>query len=286
MNNVYLGIITDKGQFKNLEELTSIYNYFDGLAVTYHGSPNDEEFKLLNERKGCGFIECIKYFGHHSHSMNHFLFNPIVRVNDTIILRDSSERINIEFASNIKPFVKMLENNNINTVYQHSKLLLFRRFPFQSFNSTPHWGFSGARDNKIQIEKMGWFKEDKEYCYSVRNDTRDKYHFVDAFMRYYLILDSNHNLLGLENFGNPSQLFPILEQQRMSFLLYLQELGINNDVDTIKNWLLSKEDDWKLPDKMKEYINSILILNQFYRYHVLNDLTVSPDIAAPIVKIS
>ena len=175
----------------------------------------------------------------------------------------------------------MLDNNGVNTVYQYSKLLFFKRFPHQQFSNTPHWGFSGAQDKKISIEFQKWFEKDSEYCYSVRNETRDKYHFINAFMRYYLMIDSNHNLLGLENFGNPTELFPILEAQRMEFILYLNQLGIENTGQSLDSYIQING----LNDKLKIFFNNNLILNQWYRYHFLNDLTVSPDIAAPIVKI-
>lgn len=283
MHKVYIGIITDKGEFGNLNALTAPWSHFDGLAVTYHGKTADHEYKLLNARKGQGFVELMKYTGNHSLSMNYFLFNPSIKIGDWILLRDSCERVNDDFAFNIKVFIRNLENLQINSVYQRSKLLLFKRFPHQEFSGTPHWGFKGAQGKSILIENQGWFARDEDYCYSVRDVNRGPYHFIDAFMRYYLINDSNHNLLGLENFGNPQQLFPILEQRRMEFLFYLQELGINNDIVSLRDYLVDTE---LLPDKMKYFINNNLILNQFYRYWCLDDLTVSPDIKAPIIQIN
>lgn len=281
MSKIYLAISTDTREYENLKELTSVWESFDGLAVTYHGNTEDDAYKLLSERKKEGFIECIPYFQHHSHDLNHILFNPIIKLNNILILRDSGERLSTEFASNIRPFVKMLENNGINTVYQYSKLLMFRRFCHQWFTNTPHWQFNGAQPKMIEIEKTGWFKDDKEYCYSVRNEKRDKYHFINHFVSYYLILDGNHNLLGLENFGNPQELFPILEQQRINFLFYLQTLGIDNNINSLHEYVKQNG----LNDKLKEFFNNNLILNQWYRFTFLNDLTVSPDLRAPIVKI-
>ena len=78
------------------------------------------------------------------------------------------------------------------------------------------------------------------------------------------------------------KLFPILEQQRLTFLLYLQELNVNNDIQSLKDYLINTE---PLPPKMQDFINNILILNQFYRYWCLDDLNVSPDIRAPLQKL-
>ncbi len=281
MSKVYIFIST-QNEFENIKELTSVYEHFDGICAVDHFS-NDGTYKLLKERCKDGFVEQIPYYGAHQHDLNHLLFNPKIKIGDWILLRDSSERINPNFASNIRPFINHLRNLRINSLIQRSKLLLFRRFPQQFFSSSPHWGFQGGRDNYADISQATWFADDKEYCYSVRDETRNKYHFIDAFMRYYLINDSNHCLLGIENFNNPKETFIQLEQERLDFLLYLQELGINNDVDSLGGYLGLLN---PLPERMKYFINSNLILNQFYRYYILNDLTVSPDIKAPIVKIS
>jgi hypothetical protein len=281
-NKIYLAIST-QNEKKNINELTSVWYSFDGICAVDHFS-NDGTYEILKSRCKDGFVEQIPYYGHHSHDLNHILFNPKIKIGDWILLRDSSERVDNNFAFNIRPFIKILEQQGVNSVYQRSKILMFRRFPHQCFSSTPHWGLQGAQSKIMAIEKqLNLFHDDKEYCYSVRDEIRDKYHFVDAFMRYYLIIDSNHNLLGLENFGDPNELFPKLEKQRISFLDLLNSIGVNNDINSLKLYLLSNRE--VLSDVFKDFINNNLILNQFYRYHVLDDKTVSPDIAAPIVKI-
>lgn len=282
MSKIYLALSTDEKELNNIQELTSVYNDFDGLAVTFHGNTDSDAYKVILERKKDGFVVTLPYYGHHAHDLNNILFHPVVKIGDWILLRDSAERVNPDFSFNIRPFIKMLEEAGINTVYQYSKLLLFKRFPHQCFLHTPHWGFQGAQNKMISIEKQSWFTEDKEYCYSMRNETRGKYHFIDSFMRYYLINDSNHNLLGLENFGDPAKLFPILENRRMDFLLYLIKVGVNNDVESVKEFFKTQG----LTPELKVFLNTNLILNQFYRYHILNDLSVSPDIASPIVEIT
>src|SRR5688572_30650750 len=146
MSKIYLIISTDEKEYDNIKELTGIWNDFDGLGVTFHGSNHSVAYKLLEERKKSGFVECIPYFGAHDHDLNHILFNPIIKIGSWLLKIDSSERLNPFFTSNIKPFIKMLENNGVNTVYQRSKLMLFRRWPHQAFSSTPHFGFSGGQN--------------------------------------------------------------------------------------------------------------------------------------------
>lgn len=284
---IFVGIIT-QNEKKNMEELTSCTDHFDGLAVTDHYSA-DGTYELLESKKGYGFVEQIKYLGHNSHSMNHFLFNPKIEVGDWVLLRDSLERIDPDFASGIRGFVTMLESNGINTVYQYSKLLLFKRFAQQHFQSTPHWGFVGARPGGIQIDKTGWYQKDEEYCYSVRNKNRDKYHFVMAYLRYYMILDSNHSLLGLEkNIPAGSDIektFKIREQIRMGFRKELIENGFSPDVDGVK-LLLSQARLTGLPKWAVAYFNTEKILNDVWRHEVLGLEDFNDDHAwGNIVKI-
>lgn len=261
MSKVFLAISTGSGELDNLKELTSNYYNFDGLAVTYHGDKEDEEYKLLDSRKGIGFVEIIPYYGHHGHDLNHILFNPIIDQSSWLLLRDSSERINPKFSADLKNFILSLEQNNVNTVYNYSKLLLFKRFPHQFFVNTPHWGLSGAHGNILKLDETGWFKSEEEYCYSNRNKNRDKYHFVFHYLRYYCLLDSNHCLLGCEQ---DQDRFNQRESLRRQFRAYCDGLGIlPMTIDKFK-WLYNN----KLDD-IKEYLNKEKILNDAVRYLVL-----------------
>lgn len=280
MSNIYIAIST-QNQENNIKDLTSVYQDFDGICAVDHFS-TDGTYNVLSERCKNGFVAQIPYYGHHAHDLNHIILNPKIKLGDWVLLRDSCERINTNFASNIRPFINMLENNGVNTVYQHSKLLLFRRFPHQFFTSTPHWGFNGGQNKIIAIEKQTWFKEDTEYCYSVRNQ-RAPYSWVDHYMRYYLILDSNHNLLGAENFGEPKSIFEQKEYIRINFLYYLDKHNVNHTVDDFLLFLNNQKD---LCDELKWYINNIRIINDFYRYHILkNTDNLTDDITRPCQQI-
>jgi hypothetical protein len=262
MNKVYIGLIT-QNEKSNIDELTSVAQHFDGLAAVDHKS-NDGTFELLDARKGEGFVEQIPYYSHHAHSMNHFLFNPKIEIGDWVLLRDSSERINEDFAKQIKEFVLVLGAQGINSIYQYSKLLLFRRFPNQFFICTPHWGFQGARGNAVQVEKTNWFKSDEDYCYSVRNQKRDKFHFVGAYLRYYLILDSNHLMLGVELAEKLGLTYADMEKRRMEFLVWLSSKGYSLSVSGVDALLQDG-----LDEQGKEFFRKEKILNDYYRYHCL-----------------
>jgi hypothetical protein len=270
MSKIFIGLITGPNEYGNLLELCSVSQHFDGLAVTYHGQTDDPEYKLLNASKKDGFVECIPYVGNHAHSMNHFLYNPKIEMGSWVLLRDSTERIAEFFAQNIRGFVDTMEKQGINSIYQYSKLLLFKRFSHQFFNGTPHWGFNGARPGAISIEATGWFKADEEYCYSTRAK-RDKFHWVGAYFRYYLLPDSNHTLLGNCNRpheGTEVEIFQRREVMRNAFRDEMRRRGAKLDCDAIITYWMATP----LDDKMRAFVNGDKILNDAYRYFVLNDL--------------
>lgn len=264
MSKVFIGIIT-QDQKQNIEELTSVYRWFDGLAAVDHFS-TDGTYDILMERAKSGFVERIPYWGSHSHSMNHFLLNPKIELGDWILLRDSSERVAESFAKDIRNFIAVMEAQNIATIYQYSKLLLFRRAPHQFFHSTPHWGFQGARQNTIQIEKMNWFKTDEDYCYSVRNKNRDSRHFVGAYLRYYLLTDSNHPMLAIDKAEAEGITYADREMRRILFLQYLRNKNIPATVDGVKE-LMSQAMD----DECKNFFRKEKILNDTFREFQLKD---------------
>ncbi len=268
-NKIYIGLITDNSQFDNIKALTEVYDYFDGLVVTYHSDGNSKEedtWKLLNERKKDGFINVDSFIQNHAHSMNRFLLDPrIVEYRDWILLRDSAERINTEFAANIRGFLNEVIQNNIQTVYNYSKCLLFQKTPDLFFHGTPHWGLQGVSGNNLALETFGGiFANETNYCYSVRGETRPQDHWIGHFLKYYLYQVSNHMLLGNEN--NHAQYYKSESMRRgfRSFLINECGLGpVLKHEDLIAYWKNNP-----LTDKHKEFINKESILNNAYHYFV------------------
>lgn len=261
MSKIFLGLIT-QNQKDNIEELTSIHHFLDGIFAVDHYS-SDGTFEILKERKGQGDIIQLPFLQNHSWSMNGFLLNPKLRPGNWIILRDSGERINPEFASKIRSFILELEKRNINTVYQYSKCLMFKKFEHQFFQSSPHWGLLNAQPHYLATENCENFQNPKDYCYSIRNDIRPDDHFIDHFLKYYLYDSSNHLLLGREQ--NQSE-FHVHEQVRYKFKEYCERvLNIELSVKALLSYLLEND----LTYNLKWFINFESILNNFYCYHIL-----------------
>lgn len=273
MSKIFIGIMT-QNQAKNIDELTSVWKYFDGLAATDHFS-TDGTYEILKSRAGDGFVDQIPYFGHHAHSLNHFLFNPKIKIGDWIVLRDSSERINENVAKVIREAVDTLESKGINTLYQWSKVLMFRRYPRQFFVNTPHWGLQGAAQPAIDAnEFFAVLGGEEDHFYSIRNKNRDPRHFVNHYYRYYTMMDSNHCLLGIENRGpNTQENFAKREKTRWQFIIRMNELGLSMEKDAFITYLSGGNID----DQIRQCINDEKILNDFYRENILKDSSFKDD---------
>lgn len=262
---IWLGVISNDKEYINLDELTKdIWQDFDGLAMIIHNQYGkfSEIENLLLPRIKDGFIIKRDYLYHNGHSMNEFLFNPKIQLGDWIILRDSNERLNPYFSKDLRNFISFLESKNINSVYQHSKLLMFRRWFNQQFVNGLHWGLLGAQPMGISIENFEEFALDENCAFSLRNKNRPKEHRFLHEARYLINYGAN---------GNHLQLFwPIHDQLEVhqnefyKFLQYLDELKIK-DVDLWGKYLQNNT----LTEKMKYHINLERPLRNYYRYYVL-----------------
>lgn len=253
---LYLGLITQNAE-KDIEELTSVYDSFDGLAAVVHEPCEDNTFNILESRKKEGFVIKRPFLYHHAHSMNEFLFNPAIKMGDWICLRDSAERLNPTFAADLKSFVGGISAGGIESVWHKGKLLLFRRWFNQQFFNGLHWGLYGAGPG-IQLPD-----EDERYAYSVRNKTRPKDHRYRHEVFYLINYGANGNHLQLF-WNNPKDL-EYHQKEFVKFLDYLSELGCY-DVDEWGIWLKHN----KMNARMSHFINLERPLRNYYRYYILN----------------
>lgn len=247
----------------NIDDMTrEITPYIDGLIFVDSGS-TDGTRELLEYRKGDGEIISLPWMANHGWSMQAFLNSDKMQPGDYFIVLDSSERLNIKFAQNLREFIKLLNIRNINGVYHYSKFVIGKYFPHLTFINSPHWSLIGVQPNLIRLEDS--FPNPKDCIYSVRNETRPKDHFIDHFVKYYLNKISNHLLLGREN--NEAE-FRVHEEVRNKFRLYcLRELNINPlNVNSLLEYFQKNE----LVYQTKWFINFERILNDFYCYRILN----------------
>lgn len=246
---------------EDIDELTKdIYKCFNGLIFVDHHS-NDGTKELLESRRGDGEIISLPWTNNHSWSMNAFLNSDKMQPNDWFVLLDTSERMDVDFAHSLKGFIREFEKRNIQSVYHYSKLVIAKYNSDLVFFGSPHWGLHGTRDHKIKLEDCS----KQVYIYSVRGDKRPKDHFVNHFVKYYLYKNSNHLLLGRENAYDE---FRVHEEIRNKFRLHcFNDLNIYPlNTTTLLHYLKNNE----LKYETKWFLNFEPILNDFYRYRVLN----------------
>jgi hypothetical protein len=262
MSKLWLIGIT-QNSLKDIDEMTAdIMPFINGLVFVDHFS-NDGTKELLDSRKGDGEIISIPFLNNHSWSMNACLNSDKIQLNDWFILLDSSERLSIDFATNISNFIKELEKYNVKTVYHYSKLVMAQYNPNMMFIGSPHWGLHNAQSPASRLEDS--FPIPRHCIYSTRNQTRPADHWINHFLKYYLYKTSNHLLLGRED--NIKE-FSVHEEIRNKFRIYcLDILNINPlKVDSLLEYCKNNTLDYQI----KWFFNFEPILNDFYCYRVLS----------------
>lgn len=261
---IYLCGIT-QNDYQNIEELTSIYNYFDGLIFVDGGS-TDGTKELLESRKKDGSIIYRKWTNDHDYQMNEFLRQGSMQIGDWFFIRDSRERFNENWIKNIKNLINELEINNIQSVYNYGKGFGFKYYDDMFFFGTPHWGLNGARQNTIDLSNY-FSEEKKEHTWRLKDGegNRSESNFIDHFAKYYYVYGrSNHMILGREN--NIEE-YQKAENNRQKFRLYCNKLGLDFNLNSLKTFL--SDDKWKEDKIFVSMFNSEEILKTFYRWHVL-----------------
>lgn len=251
--------------YQNIEELTSIYNYFDGLIFVDGGS-TDGTKELLESRKKDGAVIYRKWTNDHDFQMNEFLRQGPIKIGDWFFIRDSRERFNEDWIKNIKNLVNEFIKNKIKSVYNYGKGFAFEYYDDMFFLGTPHWGLNGARQNSIDLSHH-FDEEKKEHTWRLKDGegSRKESNFIDHFAKYYYVYGrSNHMLLGRENDRNS---FEMVENNRQNFRSYCNKIGLDFNLESLKQFL--SKDDWKKDSIFIEMFNKEEILKTFYRWHIL-----------------
>jgi hypothetical protein len=263
---IYLCGIT-QNDYQNIDELTSVYEYFDGLIFVDGGS-NDGTKELLESRKKDGTIIYRKWTNDHDYQMNEFLRQGPMKIGDWFLLRDSRERFNPQWVKNIKEMINQFSKNQIRSVYNYGKGFAFEYYDDMYFSGSPHWGLFNARGNSLELSN--YFDENKkEHTWRLKDGDggRSEANFIDHFVKYYFVYGrSNHLLLGREN---DREAFVQAETNRQNFRLYCASLGIDFTINALKEYLMT--DTWKKDIKFLTMFNNEEILRNFYRWHILKD---------------
>jgi|TARA_R100001082_G_scaffold54453_1_gene29748 hypothetical protein len=258
--SVWLIGITTEGHEEDLRQLIEpIKNDFDGLIWTFH-YPLDSGYDYLCSVKGDGEIIKTKWCNRLDFSRNHCLFQGPMKSGDWFLTIDTLERLSPDFTNNLKNLCLLLDKEEVDGCYLYNKRFLFKLNEKTHFRLNPHEGIAGS-NKSIELSKQPFWKE--SYQKNVRGERRQNpFHFIDHNFKYYLFPDTNHLILGFED--DPS-LVDKRYKNRKKFLKEVDSLGFNSlDVTSVKECL-----GGPLTETLKECINFDKFLNDWYRYHIL-----------------
>ena len=199
------------------------------------------------------------------YARNSYLYSGHLKNGDICINLDTLERLKPSFFSNFDNLINLMTKNNIDGFFIHNKRFIFIYNDYLEYRGNPHEGIFGLQ-NPVELTSINEYKNLDEYFENVRLKFREKYYFVDAYTRYYYSYpNSNHCWLGYEN---NMEFIKKRENLRRVFRIYCSnELGLDFEVESLKNYILNNE----LDTFMKNAFSQERILNDFYRYHKLND---------------
>lgn len=265
---LYLCGITNAGNEKNLKELIEpVLEYFDGLVWTFH-LPADEGHWYLQNNKKEGKIITAEWSQRHGYSMTHYLWQGPMQEGDIFLQIDSQERISPKFCEiSLPKIIEGMELNDIGMVSNFGKGFIYRYNEALEFRGSPHWfaiNTGGKANAEVQLDKTDFW--------NVRDEQREPFQFINHYLKYYLYpAGSNSVLLGLEKNGNPEELFPAREERRLKFRKYLKDCEIELMPEAVIDNMVNPS------ETMKDFINNEKILNDTYRYYILEDKDFSDD---------
>ena len=260
-NKIWLCGITHKENNQNLRELIEpIKKYFDGLVWTFH-LPTDEGADYLESVKGDGKIIYTDWTQRYDFARNHYLFSNIIKEGDWFFNIDSEERLSEEFCKNLNDYIKILEAQDIDSLYYEGKFLAFKFNEWMYWRNSIHEYLIGC-NKSVDLKNISPF-DDNGIRFNLRKEKRNKFDFVKQALRYYLTQGSIHCLLQCEN---NKKYF----EERMSIRSEFRNHLMNKDIDisnteSVLNFIIKND----LDEVTKKCINFEKYLNDVYRYYKL-----------------
>jgi hypothetical protein len=258
--------ITGPNKESHLRELIDpIKDEFDRIVWGFHGW--DQGYEYL---KSVAEVIDLKWCGRLDLSRNIVLNYAGLSHGDRVVIVDDLERIKPEFFELLDKYGDDIFSQ-ADVFLLHGKRFMFSYSENLHFSGNPHEGLQGGQ-RYAELTDILPFSDSSLYFENVRPKYRKPFEWIEHYCKYYFYKNSNHILLGCE--GKP-ELVQKRAVIRYHFLRYLDELGIEHDVDSLIGYWKSG----KLNDRMREFINSEKILNDLYRFEILGerDLTDSHD---------
>ena len=268
----YLVFMAGQNSVNDLVELIDpIKPYIRGICALLHDC--DERSKELdyltktNNELGAGNIIIGEYIGDHSHSRNRILKETGLKNGDAIVSIDALERIPEQFAKSFDSFFLQMKKHNLDVLNYYSKpyLILYREDMI--YFGTPHeslvaMNIIGKDLNRSELNTNTYPEERTRV--NVRPLKRDKNHHINHYVRYLLQPNSNQNMLGLEHRGGSESLLKY-EKLREDLVTMLDSCQYPRTIEGVKELLRVSE-----CKTVKDIINQNGWINNFYRFHILN----------------
>lgn len=272
---VYLCGITDRSNYQNIKELTDpIWEHVDGLIFGYDGAmpseaAEDECYDLLWERAGEGDVILRPWTNDHDLQMNTFLREGPLQNGDWIIIRDSMERFDPDFAKNLKDLISKWDAQGIRSIFNYGKGFAFKWNDGMVFQGSPHWGLVGAQGKAIDL-KDNYDEDKKEHTWRLR-DGEEGGRSIDNKINHeakyaWNYGRSNHLLLGNEH---QIQAYERAELIRRHVRDLAQTNGFELNLEGLKEFMKwMKETD---ATAFEVWINSHRVWKNFYRFYFLEE---------------
>jgi hypothetical protein len=283
MNKPYLVFMSGPNEYENIFELVNpIKSYIRGVCALIHDADQFDkgvEYLLkINNELNAGNIILGPYTGDYSLSRNRILRETGIKDGDFLLIIDTLERVSNKFAPEIDQLCNYMNNNNIDIIRYLVKPYLVKYREDLIYMGTPHEALITLTDaileseNRLRVIELSnnpSFRDESDVRINLRPIKRDSKHFINHYIKYLLLPNSNQNCLGLEHHGNAPAL-PKLEKLRKSLLKALRDNNLPRTTDGVKQ-LLSNG----LDEVTRTIVNGHKQVNDFYRYFILKDDTVT-----------
>ncbi len=202
--------------------------------------------------------------------MNHYLLDSgVLKPDDIIILRDSMERFNPQWAKELPNILNDFINQGYQSFFYCGKGFAFVYNDCMAFNGNPHWGMEGRRGLSVDLSQY-WSEESKAATWRIKDGEPGGRPFdnkINHEAKYaWTYGRSNHLLLGMEDEFEIYQRAEMIRQQIREFAR-LNEFSF--DMDGLKRFMVwFQEVD---SGNFKVWINSHRVWKNFYRYRILGE---------------
>lgn len=274
MKRMWLVGMSGPHSLDNLKELIEpVCQFFDGIVWTLHDSRVSPEEVYLESVKGQGRIIHWYYCQRHFASRNNYLWCGPIQDGDWCCQIDDLERLNKEFATGLRDFVKLLQVNGYNLASFHQKPFLFEYHESLEYVGTPHESLVRHDGKGRWVELKDMYPNEADVRLNVRPQKRDipfPYAWVSHYAKYMLgPWGSNAALLGLDTYGNPATLFSPREARRLAFRAEMLKRDFTLTLEGLRLMLSGPIDQ-----TLKDLINGDKVWADFYQHEILGNKAV------------